>query len=353
MSDLVGGIEGGATNSNCILLNSNGEVVGKASGSDTNHHLIGYEECQRRIANLVNEAKNSAGLSIDTPLKGLGLSLSGCETKETNDLLLNGLIKTYPNLSEKYWIASDTAGSLAAATSTGGVVCIAGTGSNTLIMNPDGSTFQAGGWGYILGDEGSAWNIAYTAIKICFDSLDDFKSAPYPIDTVWSNVQSFFKIQDQTQILDYFYGKFEKAYIASFTTQLRELALKKDPLAQYVFDEAASDLARYISAVAGHADPSLTAAEGGLRIVCVGSVWKSFDIMQGAFQKTLDARSPINEITLLRLKSPLGYGAALMASDKLKIPVARDYSKNYDIFYTYKKSGNSAINFKKGCCCKH
>lgn len=52
-------------------------------------------------------------------------------------------------------MCSDTIGSVFTASPLGGLVLIAGTGSNALLRNPDGKTYNCGGWGNFLADEGS------------------------------------------------------------------------------------------------------------------------------------------------------------------------------------------------------
>ena len=83
---------------------------------------------------------------------GLGLSLSGCEREETNAALVSSIVKSYPGLSNHYkvgqnnepisrlnpQVCSDTVGTLATAAEAGGIVLIAGTGSNALLINSDG-----------------------------------------------------------------------------------------------------------------------------------------------------------------------------------------------------------------------
>lgn len=77
------------------------------------------EECQRRIAGMVDEAKARAGLPLDRPLAALGLSLSGCEQEESNRALQEGLERRYPALSRSYVVCSDTLGAIASASEGG------------------------------------------------------------------------------------------------------------------------------------------------------------------------------------------------------------------------------------------
>lgn len=81
--------------------------------------------------------------------------MSGCEEEKSNRLLAETLHRLHPTASRDYTVGSDTLGSVRAGVSNGGIVLISGTGSNALLINPDGKTYGCGGWGHMMGDEGS------------------------------------------------------------------------------------------------------------------------------------------------------------------------------------------------------
>lgn len=99
-------------------------------GPSTNVFQLGMEETAKRIAKMVAEGLEKAKLPPNTKLASLGLSLSGCERKETNDQLAQTVLKAFPDMCGACAVVSDTVGPLATASEAGaGIVLIAGTGS--------------------------------------------------------------------------------------------------------------------------------------------------------------------------------------------------------------------------------
>lgn len=87
---------------------------------------------------MANEAKQIAKIPDAVKLKCIGLSLSGCEHESTNASLEREIRKEFPNLAENYVVCSDTLGSILTVSNLGGMVVIAGTGSNAFLRNPNG-----------------------------------------------------------------------------------------------------------------------------------------------------------------------------------------------------------------------
>lgn len=113
-------------------------MIAKVKGDGTNHWMVGISEVGRRIAAMASNAKQVAKIPQSTTFKCIGLSLSGCEHHSTNAALEKEMRDAFPDLSEHYVVCSDTVGSILTVSNLGGLVVIAGTGSNAFLRNPNG-----------------------------------------------------------------------------------------------------------------------------------------------------------------------------------------------------------------------
>lgn len=341
-TDIFGGIEGGATHTQIVLLNGLGELITEAEvGSCTNHWQIGLDECLRRLNDLTNEAKKKAGIGLDVPLRSLGMSLSGADNKESCEQIEAGLKAKYPHLSKHYYICCDTVGSIATAFPHGGVVLIAGTGSNCQLINPNGDRFRCGGWGHMMGDEGSAFWISDKCLKIVFDSLDNLVPSPFDVKVANQIMCDYFKVNDQMDMLKHLYTDFKKSFLAGMCLEIAKAAReKKDPLCCHVFKEAGKLLAWHILALLPKADKSLLECKGGIHVVCTGSVFKSWDLLEKGFLEGLRPRVAgdvkLSEITLLFLEKNSTFGSAYLAVNAAGATIPIDFSKNVKVFFNQK-----------------
>ncbi|KAH9513399.1 hypothetical protein Btru_034836 [Bulinus truncatus] len=245
--ELYGGVEGGASNTKVVLVSGDGKILSTSEGEGTNQYLIGIDECIKRINSLVQDALVKANLPKNTTLEALGMSLSGGDEKSVQSDIKTFLHAHYPNLANHYFIGSDTQSVLAAALPKGGVVLIAGTGSNCQLINPDGSMARCGGWGHLIGDEGSACWISLKAIKIFFDHEDKMFPCHHDVSAIKNVIYKYYNIHDRSGLLDHLYTNFNKAKFSGVCKDLAKMALqKKDPLCCEIFQEAGKMLARHL-----------------------------------------------------------------------------------------------------------
>ena len=109
---------------------------------------------------------------------------------------------------------------------------------------------------------------------------------------------------------------------------LAEAAAAKDPLCQWIFNEAGKVLAKHIVALSSSMPTSL---HESLSVVCIGSVWKSWVNLKSGFVAELTTSAPmIKSFQLLKLKVPMATGACYLAA---KDEIVKKYDENTEVFY--------------------
>ncbi|XP_068709146.1 N-acetyl-D-glucosamine kinase-like [Montipora foliosa] len=345
-SDLFfGGIEGGGTGSTAIILSNEGKVVGRSSGFGTNHWLIGLDECLHRVNVMVEEAKRTAAIDVCKPLASLGLSLSGLEKEEIQQQAVSIMKSKYPNCSNKYHMCCDTVGAIATSSDKGGVVLISGTGSNCQMLMPSGKTVNCGGWGHLMGDEGSAYWISHKAIKTVFDVEDGLVPSPFDVTYVKKRFFEHFKIDNFYGMLDHLYAKFDKAHVAGLCKALAVGAAEdKDLLCLHLFNQAGEVLGTHVRAVIQHMDDEcqevLLNSDKGLRITCVGAVWQSWELLRDGFIAGIKGSSDntavqVKRFSLVKLRESSAVGAAALGAKCAHYSLPIDYGSMVDEFFCY------------------
>nr|UEK51483.1 GluNk-like protein [Parasacculina yatsui] len=336
MSVYFVGIEGGGGHSEARILSANGQVLGSSSGPGTNLYLVGLQKTAARLLQLMTEALQSANLPADTRLTALGVSSSGCEVEDTRRDLRDELLRQYDGKLEVCVVSSDTVGAVATAFHGAGVCIISGTGSNSLLVNPDGSVVRCGGWGYMIGDEGSGWWIANRAVKYMFDEEDNMVTPPYSTKVLRQCIYQHFDVNDRFGMLQHIYMEFSKSFFSSLTAKLASAAVSGDSMCQHLFWEAGQCLGKHVAALAPRVSSQLKNHPDGLSIVAVGGVFGSWQFMESGFIQAVS--TVVNAFNLLWLKESLALGAAYMAAKAAGFEqVAHDLDKNTVKLCSWKK----------------
>lgn len=188
----------------------------------------------------------------------------------------------------------------------------------------------------MLGDEGSAWWISARAIKTIFDHEDNLERCPYDTTIVWNLMKSHFGIEHRRDMLEHCYAKFQKSFYARLCQKMSVAASNGDKLCLMIFADAGRQLAKMVSALMPKVDKALIET-GHLSIICVGSVWLSWNLLKAGFVTELNRHKISFELKLLQLKPNVStaIGAYYMAADSVDFPMPRDYSQNYEIFFNY------------------
>ena len=293
----VMGVDGGATKTLAAVLDLQRQTLHLGHGGSSNPDAVGAHAATSSLVKATDEAIGRAGIEREQ-LDAAVLAIAGTDT----DAVAAHVRERCP---PTWLVVNDVVGAWAAATDARpGVGVISGTGSNVLGIGRDGRAWRAGGWGHVLGDEGSGYWLALQSIKA---ALAD-REASGPQTALSAAAIDFFDVQSVEALGALVYTKpLSKGEIAAFAIETARVAYAGDEVARALYTRAAEELARQIAAVVEQ-----TALEDEFPVGLIGSAFKAGELFVSPLASAIHEFAPQAQVAVVEM-APVG-GCVLLAA---------------------------------------
>lgn len=221
------GVDGGGTKTTATLYNNKMEVLGHFLGGPMNLQVVNGDKVKEVFENMLTYFK------LKSQDVKIGVGAAGAGRPEDMEKLKT-ILKDIG--FKKYSVSSDAhIGLLAIHGKSDGMMIISGTGSIGFAVK-DSILYRKGGWGHVLGDEGSGYFIGLSLGKKLFQSFDIDENFP---EKLLQEILKLTNTKDSGEFLKWIY-KNDKGEIA----KLSSIVLKNIDyrICQEIIEKAVEDL---------------------------------------------------------------------------------------------------------------
>jgi len=249
---LVIGIDGGGTSTVALLASAaTGEVLGRGLVGPSNIQAVGVAAALAALDGAIDAAFLDAKIER-CEVSAACLGLAGIDRDEGLDVIRAWADRV--TLARSVRVANDATLLLAAGTPDGwGLAVIAGTGSIAFVKTPAGELGRCGGWGYLMGDEGSAYRIAVRGLRAACRAFDGVGSST----VLGGRFVEAMELNGVPDLIPAVYrGTWDRAAIAGLAPLVLAASEGGDGVAGGIVREEAVELARTAAgAVSAHGLP--------------------------------------------------------------------------------------------------
>jgi N-acetylglucosamine kinase len=309
------GLDGGGTKTVCILIDDTGQVLGRGEAGPSNYQSVGKKTAFVSIQAAINQAITSTGR---VKVEAICLGLAGVDRPADIQVAQsfveqlkssNSLPVTWALQPSNIVICNDALIALVGGVGHDvGIVAIAGTGSIIFGRNHQGCTKRVGGWGYILGDEGSAYHIAVQGMRSALRAYDG-RSEPTILQ---ERIREHLGLSSLENLIKVIYQQgWTVKEIAALAPIVDRAAASGDKVALTIIEDAVKELVQATQVVI---DAIFSPTEV-VEVVTTGSVWQGNSLIREKFEASIVTRSPGAKVIFPRYEP--AYGAALLALNSL------------------------------------
>ncbi|MDF2658366.1 MAG: N-acetylglucosamine kinase [Paenibacillus sp.] len=238
---IVVGVDGGGTKTIAVAADLSGHVRARAEGSGSNPNFVGREAAFSVLRHVLDEVRRCMAARNPEPLAHAALCVPGLPAYRAGGAEALGLPPDRASFNTD--VDSTFCGALGKET---GVVALAGTGSFVTGTNRDGITARAGGWGPIIGDEGSGQRIAVRALQAVALQWD----GRGPITRLTNKLLRFYDAATPHELK----SAVKLDNVSRLTYLVREAADEGDSIAKAIMADAGRSLADMAASVVERLD---------------------------------------------------------------------------------------------------
>jgi N-acetylglucosamine kinase-like BadF-type ATPase len=247
------GVDGGGTHTRVCVAAMDGRILARHEAGSSAISVNGMPRAQHILEDAIAQAKLAAGLNDQDELRAICFGLSGVDRADEREPMMRWAASQFTARAE---VVNDCGIVLEAGSASGwGVALIAGTGAIGFGKSPEGRRGRAGGWGYLVGDEGSAYDIAREGLRAALRAVD---GRGEPTDLV-SVIQSHLKVDRMSALVPVIYrhntsdaggSPIRPDQLAALAPLVTRTAEMGDGVAQGIVQRAGRELSLTVLAVA-------------------------------------------------------------------------------------------------------
>ena len=288
------GIDAGGTKTVCLLADDAGTIVADARGGGANLQSVGELEVEK----VLHGVMDAVLANRDVRPAAICLGIAGVDRPSDSETVRSIMRRIASNT--RTLVVNDALVALEAGAGEGpGVVLVAGTGSIAYGRNGAGQAARAGGWGYLLGDEGAGFWIGRAALSAVVRQFD----GRGPSSRLAELVLTHMGLTSPTELVhEIYYRDLHRHAIAGLAALVQGAADAGDAVAGHILSRAGTELA----AAAASVITRLGMRGDAFPVILAGGIFRGIPSLATDVGQRLSEAAPRASARLLDVEPAVG-----------------------------------------------